>query len=216
MHTLSLTFLLSSILANGHDEMVHKSMSNILHHVPTTMTSLIIDNCGAPSARSNIPRTMGKHFCSLLIGQLVAPHLRHLRIRSRNICPEILKAIASNGITRLETLIISLNMDSETAKFMWESCFVGSCTDQIMPGTFLYWGLADAAKEVVPLLPTLKTLRIMCCTNPAKDFMLFDALCGTHSMIPLITDWKAIDDPSLKTDNHFSDYLASATAIIPS
>ena len=187
------------------ENVLFTSISTLLCSLPTTLASLTIDNSGAPSSRTPEPRERRNHYCSLLLNKTFMPHLRHLCIRSRNICPEVFEAISSDQYTRLEFLIINLSLGRENIPWMSKVFYAHFCLGFQSNGKDLYSSLVDAAKAIVPRLPCLKMLRIVRQDFPAEDFFSFDVICDRRVRLAPGIDWKTIDYINADDDEYSSD-----------
>ena len=178
------------------------AISTLLRSLPTTLASLTIDNGGAPSNPTPEPQERRNHFCSLLLNKTFMPHLRHLCIRSRNICPEILEAISSDQYPRLESLIINLSLGREDIPWISKVFYAHFCPGFQSNGKDLCSSLVNAAKAIVPRLPCIKTLRIVRQNFPSEDFFSSDVICDRRVKLPPGVDWKAIaDDDEYSSDS---------------
>ena len=173
------------------DDVLFTSISTLLCSLPTTLASLTIDNSGAPSSPNPEPRSRHNHFCSLLLNKNFMPHLRHLCIRSRNICPEILEAFSSDQYARLESVIINLSLGREDRPGLSKVFYAHFCSGFQSNGKDLYSSLIDAAKAILPRLPSLKTFRIIRQNFPSEDFFSFDVTCNRRVELPSGIHWKA-------------------------
>ena len=205
MKSFSLVLFVYFEASQVQDNVLFTSISTLLCNLPTTLASLIIDNSGAPSSPTPEPRERRNHFCSLLLNKSFMPHLRHLCIRSRNICPEILEAISSDQYAQLEFLIINLSLGREDIPWMSKVFYARFCLGFQSNGKDLYSSLVDAAKAISPRLPCLKTLRIVRQDFPAEDFFSFDVICDRRVRLSRGIDWKAIDYVNADDDEYSSD-----------
>ena len=188
------------------EDVLFTSMSTLLCSLPATVTSLTIDSSGAPPNPTPGPREKRRnHFCSLLLNKSLMPHLRHLCIRSRTICPEILEAISSDKFDRLESLIINLSLGRQDIPLSSKVFYAHLCPGFQSNGKDLYSSLIDAAKAIIPRLPCLKTLRIVRQNFPAEDLFSFDVIQDRRAKLPLRADWKAIDHVNGDDSEYSSD-----------
>ncbi len=72
--------------------------------------------------------------------------------------------------------------------------------------------MVDAAREALPQLPSLKTLRIMRIDSSAEDYSSFDVVCDLRYRLPPNTDWTAIEIVKPGEDYHHLDGSEKSTA----
>ena len=177
------------------------SMSTLLSGLPATLSSLTIDNGGRPSSPTPGRQVERNHFCSLLLNKSFMPSLRHLRIRARNICPEIFQPICSDHHSQLESLIINLSLVREDSQFS-KIFYAHYCLAFQSDGKDLYSRIVEAAKTCIPRLSRLTMLRIMCHKFPSGDLASFDVLSDQHFIHPSNLDW-SVDYGEL--DPHYDE-----------
>lgn len=184
---------------------------SLLSNMPESLFSLTVDNCGTPSSRPPGPQECN-HMCPSLLSKSFTPHLRHLCIRSRNICPEILEVISSGSYNGLKSLIISLTLRPEELPWMSKVSYSHFCLGFHEKSTDLNSSLVDAAKAVLPRLPRLKTLKIVRQRFPAEDLLSFDVIHNHQITVSLGIDWKAIDHLNVDHLNADDDGYSSESS----
>ena len=193
IESFSLVLFVCSEPSSAQDSIYFTSISTLLFNLPTTLSSLTIDIGGTPSSPTPERQEGRNHLCSLLLNKGFMPFLRHLRIRTRNICPKIFQSIYSDQHSQLESLIINLSLMREDLPRMSKVFYAHFCLGFQPDGKDLYSHLVDAANEIVPRLPCLKTLKIIRHKYPSEDLASFDVLSDRDVILPPSVDWKAVD-----------------------
>lgn len=136
-------------------------ISALLKNLPRKLSRLTIDCCDylVPQSR----QAEAECPSSLLLKKDPVPSLRHLRLRSRFICPKIFTIICSSGESELETLIINISLRVEQSSppmnkvFFSEECYEGN----LHGSGDLRTKLSHAANAKLPRLTRIKALRVL-------------------------------------------------------
>jgi hypothetical protein len=122
----------------------------------------------------------GTHICPNIAAHLT--NLRTLRLRMRNICPDVIKPQTGSTKLRLEKVLINLSLDDEspggTSNSFARRC--GSVPGPFVPGDFLQLR-ADMEKHAQVLANQMaapKIVRVLTHTFPYRQLNAFDALTG--------------------------------------
>lgn len=152
----------------------------------------------------------------LLSNKDFVPSLRHLRLRSRFICPKIFDTICSSGESQLETLIINISLKVEQSPPPINKVFFS----KECHGEYLGHGsgdlrtkLSDTANAKLPQLTRIKALRILRHKHPSDDVISYDVLSARTVVLPKNANWEDADchndgetDPDCeeRSENSFS------------
>ena len=187
----------------------------LLSSLPATISSLTIDNSGSRLSFEYERYQERIHFCSLLVNQRFTPYLRHLRIRSRLLCPDIFAFISSGQFVKLETLIINFSVEQQYLPWIPTTFQAQWCGGDSINSKTLHSILAEAAQEVTSRLPHLKILRINRHIPPSKKDLLrdpppstklcsFNAFSGRYVVRAPNINWRKtdyIDDLEVEDSN---------------
>lgn len=167
-------------------------ISSLLEDLPRSLSRLTID------CYNGYPMSQGQTIeaecpSSLLLNKVFVPSLRHLRFRSRFICPKIFDPFCSSAESQLESLIINTSQRVEQSwppmdkVFFSEECH----GDYIGRGSGdLCTKLKDAANAKLPQLTRIKVLRILRHKHPSDDVLSYDVLSDRTVILPENADWE--------------------------
>ena len=170
-------------------------ISTLLEDLPRSLSRLTFD------CYSDYLETQGQPMeaeCPsfLLLNMDFVPSLRHLRLRSRFICPKIFDTICSSGESQLETLIINISLRVEQSTppinkvFFSKECHgehVGHGSGDLRTK------LSDAANAKLPQLTRIKALRILRHKHPSDDVISYDVLSDRTVVLPENANWEDAD-----------------------
>lgn len=212
---LRLFIFLDQLLAN-HAGLIPMIISTLLEDLPRSLSRLTID-CYSGYRGSQGRTTETECPSSLLLNKDFIPSLRHLRLRSRFICPKIFDPFCSSAESQLESLIIntSLKVD-ESSPPMFKVFFSEECHGEysLHGSGELCTNLRDAANAKLPRLTRIKILRILRHKHPSDDVLSYDVLSDRNVILPKNANWEDADchddgeadaDCEERSENSFSN-----------
>jgi hypothetical protein len=147
LKSFRLEMLMKPTASKWLEDLWIKSAVTLISSFPKSLTSVMIDNPGVPS-RFSLESNDACHICPLLFAKDLLPSLRHLRIRTRSICPKIFDLNNSDQRLPLETLVINLSLrEMEMCSAHHARC----CTESKPGHEGLYLNMLDAAKAAIAL-----------------------------------------------------------------
>lgn len=186
---------------------------SLISHFPRTLTSLTIDTPGGPS-RFKPQIAQSNHVCPLLLNKDILPSLRHLAIRSHNICPDLCVVDDSRLQTQLQTLIVNLSMAEGG---FYAAVNARYCEEDKYKGKSIYSHMKELAKAAAVRLPLITIMRVLC-INPKSPGCLeicYNALSGREVLLPINVPWDDVNwndadaepapPPSKHSDTDYSD-----------
>ena len=191
---LRLFIFLDQLLAY-HAGLIPMIISTLLEDLPRSLSRLTID-CYSGYRESQGQTTETECPSSLLLKKDFIPSLRHLRLRSRFICPKIFDLFCSSAESQLESLIIntSLKVDQSSPP-IFKVFFSEECH-----GEYLLHGsgdlctkLRDAANAELSQLTRIKVLRILRHNHPSDDVLSYDVLSDRTVILPKNANWEDAD-----------------------
>jgi hypothetical protein len=147
------------------------------------LSNLDLDLCGSRLITSRNHRHEDgqcSHICSNIAAHLT--NLRTLRLRMRDICPDVIKPQTSSTRLRLEEVLINLSLDDKspgsTSNSLAKRC--GSVPGLVVPGDFLQLkaDMEKHAQALVNQMAAPKIVRVLTHTFPNRQLNAFDALTG--------------------------------------
>ncbi len=111
------------------DYLWNVSVASLAAKMPTYgLTTLVLDICGS----SLIPYDeRGEQYEPTHICPVIAQHLvRRVRLRMRNICPDILQLSPDDGALRIETLVINLSLQDTDGRTM-SARYARNCSSSV-------------------------------------------------------------------------------------
>jgi hypothetical protein len=192
LHTFSLNVLPQEITMLSKRAWT-QALETVISSFPKSLTSLTIDYPSellVPRKYSPTPEYEGPHICSLLLNQDHLPSLRHLRIRTRTMCPLIFERLASQPHLGLRTLVINLSSQTPQQTVPHRATH---CTKKDSTFLTFYEEMIDAAKAAKSYLPSATTLRIIHHKLPSFDLVSHDVLSDRSVIMPEGIAWKDTD-----------------------
>lgn len=204
----------------GHISMI---ISTLLEDLPRSLVRLTIDCYGDYNGYGALYVTQSQPFkaeclASLLLDKEFIPSLRHLRLRSRSICPKIFDTICSSGESQLETLIINIRLKVEQSSPPINKVFFSKqCHGEVFGhgSGDLRTKLIDTANAKLPQMTRIKALRILRHNYPSDDVISYDVLSDRSVILPTNAIWEDVDchddgktDPDCeeRSDDSFSNW----------
>jgi hypothetical protein len=127
------------------------------------------------------------------------PSLRHLRLRMRIICPQVLKMNSSNEHPLLETMVLNLSLHVEGVNVTDQAQY---CAGYGSRKAGLYLDMLVMAEHAVLEFQALKTLRILHPRFPSLKIGSDDAVLKRRAVLPENVPWNDVDwDDEGFTDN---------------
>lgn len=128
----------------------------VISSLPKMLTNLTIDLAG--DLFSTWFSSEDHHSCSLLLSRDHLPCLRHLRICTRTLCPEIFEQLSSKPQLHLTTLVIYLCLGCVDGGLHYHTihCTSSDSNFESFPQEML-----DATKAAKSYLPSATTLRVI-------------------------------------------------------
>ena len=193
--TLRIFVFLDMIPASYDTGLMPVIISSLLVYLPRSLSRLTID-CynGYPMSQGQTKEAECPS--SLLLNKGFVPSLRHLRFRSRFICPKIFDPFCSSAESQLESLIINTSLRVEqSCPPMKKMFFPKQCHGEYIGGGRgdLCTKLKDAAKAKLPQLTRIKVLRILRHKHPSDDVLSYDVLSDRTVILPENADWEDAD-----------------------
>lgn len=197
----------------------------LISHLPKTLTSLTIDTPGGPS-RFKPQMAQSNHVCPLLLDKEILPSLRHLAIRSHNICPELCAIDGSRLQTQLQSLIVNLSMAEGG---FYAAVNARYCEEEKYEGKPIYPHMKELAKTAAVRFPSITTMRLLCINprTPGSFEICYNVLSDREVFLPDGVRWDDLDwddvdaepappPPSEHSDSDASDNEASNGSALPS
>lgn len=167
-------------------------ISTLLENLPKNLSRLTID-CYSGYRVSEGQTTETECPSSLLLNKGFIPSLRHLRLRSRFICPKIFDPFCSSAESQLESLIVntSLKVD-QSFPSMNKVFFSKQCHREYSwhSSEDLYTELKNAANAKIPQSTRIKVLRILRHKHPSDDVLSYDVLSDRTVILPKDANWE--------------------------
>lgn len=190
-------------------------ISTLLEDLPRSLSSFTLD-CYSDYLVTQRQPIEAECPSILLLNKGFVPSLRHLRLRSRFICPRIFDTICSSGESQLETLIINISLKVEQSSPPIDKVFFS----KECHGKYLGYGSGDLRTELsvtanakLPQLTRMKALRILRHNHPSDDVISYDVLLDRTVILPKNANWEDADchndggtDPDCeeRSENSFS------------
>lgn len=182
---------IGSLTSERLDSLRCEATVSLISYFPKTLTSLIIDTPGGPSRFK--PQTgQSNHVCPLLLDREILPSLRHLAIRSHNICPELCEVDDSRLQTQLQTLIVNLSMAEGG---FYAAVNARYCDEDSYTGKLIYPHMKELAKSAAARFPAITTMRLLC-INPKTPGCLeicYNVLSEREVLLPVDIPWDDVD-----------------------
>lgn len=190
-------------------------ISTLLEDLPKSLSRLTLDCYSDYLVNQGQPRE-AECPSFLLLNKDFVPSLRHLRLRSRFICPKIFDTICPSGESQLETLIINNSLKVEQSSppinkvFFSKEChgeYLGHGSGDL--GT----KLSDTARAKLPQFTRIKALRILRHKIPSDDVISYNVLSDRTVILLKNANWEDLDchndgetDPDCeeRSENSFS------------
>lgn len=161
LHTFHLKILIDSPSSISEENWWSQTIITLISSLPQSVTHLVVDNPGQ-SPRVSLDSTggagQGHLICHLLCARNFLPSLRHLRLRMRIICPQVLKMNSSNEHPLLETMVLNLSLHVEGVNVTDQAQY---CAGYGSRKAGLYLDMLVMAEDAVLEFPALRTLRIL-------------------------------------------------------
>lgn len=208
---------IGSLTSGRLDSLRCAATVSLISHFPKTLTSLTIDTPGGPS-RFRPQMEQSNHACPLLLNKEMLPSLRHLAIRSHNICPELCAVDGSRLQTQLQTLIVNLSMAEGG---FYAAVNARYCEEDKYEGKPIYPHMKNLAKSVAVHFPAMRTMRLLCINTktPGSHEICYNVLSDREVLLPDDVLWDDVDwddadaeparPPSEHSDSDGSDIEAS-------
>lgn len=197
----------------------------LISHLPKTLRSLTIDIPGGPS-RFTPQMAQSNHVCPLLLDKEILPSLRHLAIRSHNICPELCAIHDSRLQTQLQSLIVNLSMAEGG---FYAAVNARYCEEDKYEGKSIYPHMKELAKTAAVRFPAIRTMRLLCINprTPGSLDICYNVLSEREVLLPDDVPWDSLDwddvdaerapaPPSEHSDSDDPDNEASNGSSLPS
>lgn len=190
-------------------------ISTLLEELPRSLSRLTIDCYSDDRVFQNYTAAVGCPV-SLLLDKNVIPSLRHLRLRSRFICPKIFDPFCSSAESQLKSFIINTSLKVERSSPPMNKVFFSKQCHREYSGDGsgeLCTKLRDAAIAKLPQLPRIKVLRLLRHKHPSDDVLSYDVLSDRSVILPENANWEDADchddgeaDPDCeeRSENSFS------------
>lgn len=188
---LRLFIFLDQVLANNAGP-IAMIISTLLEDLPRSLSRLTID-CYSSYILSQGQITATECPSSLLLNRDFIPSLRHLRLRSRFMCPKIFDPFCSYAESQLESLIINTSLKVEqTSPPMNKVFFSKECHKEHFwhSSGDLCTKLREAAKAKSSELTRIKVLRILRHNHPSDDVLSYDVLSDQTVRLPKNANWE--------------------------
>ncbi|PBP24841.1 hypothetical protein BUE80_DR004203 [Diplocarpon rosae] len=189
LESFHLVLFSGSAIYTETDNIWTPTLRNLITSLPRTITNLTIDKFGQTS--KYVAKGKNPHAVCHVLKQDVLPALKHLRLRSHCICPELLD-IARIGIhSKLETMVLALNANDPLLEIVHHT---RCCTEPQQPSQRLYLQMLEAAKKAVPVcLSKLRTLRVLRFDIQELMFYSYDVVSGEKRGLPKGVKWDNLD-----------------------
>ncbi len=188
---LRVVILLDQLLSENAG-LIPMIVSTLLEDLPRSLSRLTID-CYSGYRVSQGQTTEAECPSSLLLNKGFIPSLRHLRLRSRFICPKIFDPFCSSAESQLESLIVNTSLKVEQSfPPMNKVFFSKQCHREYSwhSSGDLYTELRDAANAKIPQLTRIKVLRILRHKHPSDDVLSYDVLSDRTVILPKYANWE--------------------------
>jgi len=154
------------------------------------LTTLVLDICGS----SLIPydergeQYEPTHICPVIAQHLVT--LRRVRLRMRNICPDILQLSPDDGAFRIETLVLNPSLQDTDGRTM-SARYARNCSSSVgREGWDLHTDLLKAGKSAATQMPKQRLLRVLSHKIPSLRLAAVDCVTGTKTLLAEGADWE--------------------------
>ncbi|KAK3988712.1 hypothetical protein QBC44DRAFT_97930 [Cladorrhinum sp. PSN332] len=173
----------------------------------SNLTSLELDLCGTGLRPYYSPG--GPHVCMVIA--VLLTKLRHLRLRMRSICADVLKPPRRYANLRLNEMLINLSLSNESP-VITSAAYATCCGSSSSTGGFLRLK-ADLEKEAqvfVTHMVAPKMVRILTHALPTMEMRAFDVLTGRNLKLSEGAEWdddgEVIEDPAVSdAESEISD-----------
>ena len=191
LHSFRVKIPIGSLTSERLDSLRSTAIVSLISCFPKTLTSLTIDTPGGPS-RFKPQMAQSNHICPLLLDKEMLPSLRHLAIRSHNICPELCAVDDFRLQTQLQTLIINLSMAEGG---FYAAVNARYCEEDKYKGKLIYPHMKELAKAAVVRFPAITTMRLLCINpnTPGSLEICYNVLSEREIILPLDVSWDDLD-----------------------
>ncbi|PBP19883.1 hypothetical protein BUE80_DR009263 [Diplocarpon rosae] len=185
LKTFHLELFSGSAIYTETDNMWTPTLWKLITSLPRTITNLTIDKFGQTS--KYVAKGKNPHAVCHVLKQDVLPALKHLRLRSHCVCPELFD-IARIGIhSNLETMALALNANDPLLEIVHHT---RCCTEPQQPSQRLYLQVLEAAEKAVPVcFPKLRTLSVLSFDIRDLTFYSNDVVSGEKRGLPSGVGW---------------------------
>ncbi|UPK92912.1 hypothetical protein LCI18_003847 [Fusarium solani-melongenae] len=138
----------------------------------------------------------GSHICEDISALL--PTLRRFRCRMRNICPSILKPPGEGTISKLEEVIINLNLGDLSLQSPLQHSYRCGI---FVAGSSSTWkaDMESGAKELVDRMAAPRVVRILSRAVPGPQMEFYDAIARRRMLLAPSAAWEADGEEVVET-----------------
>ncbi|OBT70264.1 hypothetical protein VE03_00306 [Pseudogymnoascus sp. 23342-1-I1] len=191
LHTFRVKIPIGSLTSERLDSLRCAATVSLTSYFPKTLTSLTIDTPGGPS-RFKPQMEQSNHVCPLLLDKEILPSLRHLAIRSHNICPDLYTVDDSRLQIQLKTLIVNLSMAEGG---FYAAVNARYCEEEKYAGRLIYPHMKELAKAAAVRFPVITTMRLLCINpkTPGSLEICYNVLSEREVLLPDDVPWDDVD-----------------------